>query len=372
MPTKNIALFVALGLVFAACDQGSAGDESARTRNKADAGVVTGVKSVDPKLAKAVESASKSPAQSSQATGGPPESGIFAPGRADAELAAAAPPKVVMGAPGNAPRIVLARQPTKAGKWPASLRLRLSAGQGGMPPLNLALSLEVAKPQAPAPQNTADAGVAPAPVKVVAKVLSVDSTELGMALPEEVRKELDKLKGSAIRFDVAGDGGARNFETVLASGANPGLEDVLRGGVDVLALMLVAMPVEPIGAGGYFMVTSRDHEAASDVVTYRMVRVESATDTHAALSMTTRRYAVTNRVELPQASPQPLELERYESQGQGNIEIELGQPFPKSAQVTHQLGALLGGPPGATPGQQLRMQSSTHGQLTLNLPAPAK
>src|SRR5512133_3336680 len=121
MHTPNIALSVALGLLLIACDQGSTDGESNSARHTADAGVVSGVRSVDPKLAKAVESVSRRPTQSSQTTGGPPDSGIFAPGRADAELAATAPPKVVVGSTGSAPRIVLARQPAKAGKWPASL-----------------------------------------------------------------------------------------------------------------------------------------------------------------------------------------------------------------------------------------------------------
>ncbi len=350
---------LALGLLLGACDDDDTTRAEKRLPAATDAGVTAATDAVDPSLAKAVEAMAEAP-PSSDASGGPPASGVLTAGQADAELPAGASVKVVVGSTGNAPRETLARQPGDGAKWPATLRLRLGSGATGVPPLELTLELQPTPAPVRAPGS--DAGSQVPDVAVSAKIIGIQgAAEMGVPLPERIQSELKKLEGSKLGFLVSPTGGAHGFEAKLSEAAGRELMDVLDGVKNALSLILVAMPQEPIGAGGYFMVTSRDQEAGTDVITYRMVRVQSVQDGKAALEMTTRRYAASNRVQL--AAGEVLDLVTYESQGEARLDLDLKAPFPESAQVSHDLRAQLTS--SQRPGQQLRMETRIQGRFAL-------
>ena len=370
MKPRSKVIGIALGLVLLGCETDAAPASNDRPWRAEDAGVVSKAGPVDVNLAKAVKTMANTQTPNAESTGGPPASGIFASGQAEKELAATAKPKVVLGSPGSSPRLLLTRSPLPPKPWNAILRLRLSAGKNAVPPLQIGLRLRPDRLLPESANPSAKASDVP-PLRITTTVTSVDGGGADVPLPEHVAKALRGLVGSEIRFLVAASGGAEEFETTPSRTTDLGLADVLQGIVDGLSLSFVAMPQEPIGAGGYFLVTSRDHEAAVDVITYRMVRVERISDVKAVLAMTTRRYATGPHLKLAHApDAQTLELQRYESRGEGRIELDLGVPFPQNVQVSHELKATIASAPGSN--RQLGLETRLHCRFTLDGPGTVR
>lgn len=231
----TIALF---GIFSSACEKESSEGpkplESAAPQKQA----------LDPELAQAVAAASarargQSPAEAQ--AGGPPPTGIFAPGAADREAQKGAPPKITLGAEGSEPRVSLQpAQPKPGTKTNGSIQVELQSDprQGGIP-IDFALTLEAQKPK--------EASDAPGPVTVIARV-----NNAGIALngaPPELTRNIGKLKGTKVEYQVLPDGGGTGFKFELAKGSDANLEDSVRALSDALAVITLPYPEKPVGVG---------------------------------------------------------------------------------------------------------------------------
>lgn len=305
---------------------------------------------LDPALAKAVAAASVGMGSRAApaASGGPPPGGVFAPGAADREIKQGDPPKLTLGGQGSEPRVTLGPMQPKPG-WKTQGIVQVSvqgSGQGALP-IELAVTLEAQRAK-----GDADAGAA-APVNMVAKVTSA---RVGMAgVPAEIATRVEKMKGARVEYQVLSDGSGTNFRQVLPEGAAD-TRDQIRVLSDVLALVTLPVPSQPLGQGGYWMATSREAVFGLDLVTYRLVKVEAVTAQKVTLSIGTKRYATSNRFDfegLPADAPR--ELAEFESKADGRVELAVGAPFPESGEVQSVLMAAL-----AEKGQQrgvLQIQS---------------
>jgi hypothetical protein len=184
-------------------------------------------------------------------------------------------------------------------------------------------------------------------------------------VPPAASAQAAALKGARVDYDVLPDGSGSGYRYEVPPGAE-GLKDYVRTMADVLALVTLPVPATPLGQGAYWMTTSREGVFGLDLVTYRLIKVETLEGDRATLSVGTRRYATNNQLTL-EGLPEdaPKDLQEFESKSEGKLELRVGVPFPVGGELNSVLGAVLGaeGPKQGT--LQLRSRAG------LSFPPPA-
>ena len=355
-----------LAVAFAATALGGCEEEKQKSEaTEADA-APTGP-AVDPDLAEAVEAASaKKAGAGAQGAGGekgPPPNGIFGPGEADAELAKGAAPKITLGSEGSAPRVTFSHAVPAAGwKRSGTVELSLRAGRGQLPAVNTTLAFEAAKPKEGEPPG----------VPVTAKVNKASLAETG-AGAAELDQLVKKMKGSRIGFRVLPSGASDDFGSDLAKDAAKDLDSLLRPMSEVLAAVTMPYPDKPVGKGAFWMVTSRENVMGTDVVTYRLVKLEELTDGIATLNLSIKRYAASTSLQLP-GIPPGAKLEQFQSVSEGKLMVNPTAPLlPTSGSLRQTFLAMLDAgepPPGADPQQGQRLTAQTASEAKLDFPLP--
>jgi hypothetical protein len=327
-----LGLFVAWGVTLLA------GCEEKTERSAEPAASVNKNAAMDPAVAKAMAAASVQAAKGAapSASGGPPPTGIFAPGAADKELTRGAAPKLTLGGTGSEPRVSLgAAQPKPGWKATGSIQVVLQTDprQGGLP-IDLGMSLEAAKPSGEAPQG------APSFVNVTAKVTSAKVGVTGVS--RELEGRIASLKGARVTYQVAPDGSGSGYRAEGSVGAAE-LRDQLQMLEEAIALVTLPRPTEPVGVGAVWMATSRDGAFGMDLVTYRLVKVEELAGDNVTLSIGTKRYAASDKFSLAgQAGNAPKELLEFQARSDGRLTFAVGAPFPQNGEIQSVFGAAFG------------------------------
>src|SRR6185295_8089317 len=233
------------------------------------------------------------------------------------------------------------------------------------------------KPKAAEPGGAAPAGAAKpeepggtGSVEVTATVKGVKVSQTQTGVPKDLDAELSKLKGSRISFRVGPNGAGDAFRYEL--GKASGLELVMRALTEALAIFTLPYPDKPIGAGAFWMSTSRETAIGTDVIAYRIVKVEELSKDKLKLSVNTKRYATGSKFDIPEL-PKGTEykLEQFDSQGEGEFDLTPGTPFPTGGEMTLVLNANLA-PKNAAPAvpnqpdqQRVGVQSQTRAAFEL-------
>jgi hypothetical protein len=328
-------------------------------RSDADAGL-SKVEALDPNLAEAVAAASVAVpgrgAPPAQVEGGPPQDGVFAPGAADKELARGAMPKITLGSEGSAPRVQLGVRKTPP-KLSGTIQIALQSDprQGAIPVL-MSLTLEPKQLDA-----AGDAAKGPVSLPVALKVSAakIDAPNV----PKDVDAQLAKLKGSRVEYSILPGGAGAGFRFDVPKDAPADFRDVVRSLSDAIALLTIPYPDKPLGAGAYFMVTSRDDFLGLDLVSYRLVKVKQVTERSVTLDVSTKRYAASRSFDFP-GLPADIDktLGEFQATSEGTVELPVGALLPTQGQVSSVLAAQLGKPE-AKPRAMLQLQ--TRAQLDL-------
>lgn len=354
----------ALAGVSAAGCKSEEKDSSAReAAPEATAAASTGAPVLDNKIANAVAQAAKTPAQSGQAAAdGPPPDGVMGAARADAELAQGAPAKLKLGSAGSEPRVVLG-----AADWgdkrPGQLEISVRIGPSSMPTTVLKLDVRKgAAAQSPAgaaaPSAAGSAGLSlpasqanAAQANGLAYLLDVVGADLAATQPGEVPPqvggEIRKLKGSQFTAQVSAEGLSGTPKFTLAKGATDQLDSMFEAAATTLNDAAVAYPKEAVGAGGFWMTTSRETLLGAPVIVYRMIKVAEVKDGNTVLDVSAKRYLAADtlgvmgleqakvvqfqaesstQMIVPQASALPLDG-RAQTSIRAFVEID-GQPRP--------------------------------------------
>ena len=349
MRAKSLPLLVLLALT--ACEKNEPKPEATRKEPEAK------VDAIDPDLAEAVAAASVSrPAGGGapkQVEGGPPLDGVFAPGAADKELPRGGMPKITLGSEGAEPRQLLGpKAPTKL-SGTIKISMDQDPRQPGAPIL-LNISIEPKKVEAGKDDKT----VAPQPVVVRVTGAKIDAP----SVPKEYDEKLAKLKGSKVEYTISPGGAGSGFRYESPKTAPDEFKDVIRSLSDSLSLLTMPFPDKPLGAGGFFMVTSRDDFSAVDFVTYRMVKVKEVTPAGVTLDVSTKRYAADRTFNFPGLPPDmDKTLGQFQSVSQGTIKYPLGALLATQGEVTSVLVAQLG----KDPKQAVVLQFQTRAELDL-------
>lgn len=324
------------GLVLAAL--ALAGCESKPKTVNADE-VEAGAKkaAVDPALARAVAAASahRPAPPPGNRPGAPPENGIFAPGAADKAMPRDAEPKIVLGKQGKAPLFKLKPlQPKPGYRHKAKLALTLRGGRGALPPLDLELTLATKR------SKDAKAGSSgPVDAEVTIDSADVSSSERANVPPAFI-DHISKLKDSHITYSILPDGAGKNFSYDLSKGAK-GMDTELDSLVDAFAAMTIPVPDKPVGIGAMWMVTTRGMVAGIDVVSYRLVKLESVEGNQVKLTVNAKRYAADDHVDVPGLPPNlgKVKLAQFVSTSNGSIDLVKGVPLPTGVYLTQMLQA---------------------------------
>jgi hypothetical protein len=326
-----LALLCLLG-----CEKAEQKEEPKRSESDAAAAKA---KAMDPDLAQAVAAASVAApggkgAAPAQVEGGPPPDGVFAPGAADKEAARGSLPKITLGSEGSAPKLLLG--PGKSPKkLSGTIQLELQADpRQRAAPIGLDVTIE------PKKVEVAD-GDKPVsqPVSVRVNGVKVDAP----GIPKDFEAQIAKLKGSKLEYSILPGGAGAGFRFDVPKGAPDDLRDVVRSLSDALALLTMPYPDKPLGAGGYFMVTSRDELMGLDLVTYRLVKVKQVTAEGATLEVSTKRYAATRTFDFPGLPPDiDKNLAEFQATSEGVVELPLGALLPTKGQISSVLAAQLG------------------------------
>lgn len=354
MRAKSLPLLVLLAL--AACEKNEPKPES--TSKKAEA--PSKVEAIDPDLAEAVAAASverpAGPGAPPQAEGGPPADGVFAPGGADKELARGGMPKVTLGSVGSDPKQLLGPGKSVA-KLAGTVQIAMQQDprQGAIPVL-LNVTIEPKKVEA---GKDADKGPVSQPVTVRVTGAKIDAPNV----PKDVDERLAKLKGSKVEYSILPGGAGAGFRFEAPKSAPEEFQDVIRSLSDSLSLLTMPYPDKPLGAGAYFMVTSRDDFLGLDLVTYRMIKVKEVTAQGVTLDVSTKRYAANRTFDFPGLPPNiDKTLGEFQATSEGTVQYPLGALLPTQGEISSVLAAQLGG---KDPKQRAVMQFQTRAQLDL-------
>lgn len=321
----SIALALGALLALAGCEE-----EKKASTSVVDAGADSGRTSIDPKLAAAVAAAAAatSTAKTDAGSGtGPPESGVFGPGGADAAHLKGTPAKVELMGEGAEPRTALKVDLASDAEQKTTITVgfRLNA-QPVMPNMDITLSVKTDKPKADKPKankkKEPEVKAPELPAGSHAMIASVADAMLSAkqpgAIPKEVGDQVKKLKGSQIRFALSENGSGTGYTVELAKGAEPHLDAALQAAAEAMSIMTVPLPSKPVGVGAYWLTTDRSDSFGINVVRYRVFRVEKIDKNNVTVAIECRQWAADPRINLPLGAEQTeLSVQQFESQGKG-------------------------------------------------------
>ncbi len=328
MRLRDICICATTLIVSVGCQS----EEKTQEAPKADASASAKPEgpALDPALAKAMAAAKQGAPSAATTQGGPPPRGIFAPGEADRQLAVGTAPQVTLGSAGSEPRTRLTPSfgtKEKPLTRRISVALQAAPNQGALP-VEFDVDFAAEKPQAGAARS-----------KVTAKVVAARLPQ-GLAVPAEVAQDVAKLRGATVRFELWPDGGATGFAYEAPKEAALNVADIVRTLSDAIASVALPCPKEAVGAGGFWMATSRDGLMGVDLVTYRMVRVESIANGVATLNVGAKRYATGTKFSMDGLQGD-FTLEEFVSTGDGSLQYPVGTSVPAGGALQAMLAASL-------------------------------
>lgn len=345
----RMVLLAAALVGVAACEEKSQSEAKPAASAKVDGGATRSA-GVDKNIAEAVAEVAggKGPGAA-----GPPASGVFAPGAADREIRPDEPPKLSLGNKGEGATVQFASAGAAKKKFEAKVVVSVQMGpRQALPTVELSVSQEAGATA----EATADK--APAVTEATLRVAAAKlASEQPGELPPGLAKEIGKLKGSKYHFVVATNGAGRLVGIEVPKDADPGLTTILETAGDTLSLALSPYPAEPVGAGAFWMITSRGPFFGLDAVSYRMMKLQKIENDRATIVVSTKHYVASGQLGFPGLPPH--KIGEFNQTGNGTIVVPVAQPSSVQGENTEALLANLvsadgqGGPQGIPPGQQL-------------------
>jgi len=344
--------------LFALAVVGCEDKKAPKASEGADSGAPRAGSHGDKNILEAVQAAGSAAAQQ-----GPPETGVFAPGAADKELKHGDPPKVVLGAKGSEPLVQLVALGTKpAKKLEGKIEVAIQTGpRSAMPTIELGLAAD-------APEKAADPEAPSAPVELVLKATAAKlAAEQPGQLPPGADKTIGKARGSRIKLEVLPTGAGHVKSVEPSKELDESLALVVRAAGDAVAFAFQPYPSEPVGVGGYWMVTSREPYGGLDAIVYRMFKVLEVKPDSVTLDVNVKRFVSAGQLTLPGLPPH--HVQEFSNNTTGRIDVLPKDTSQIHAQLTDMMGASLT-PEGAAAqaqaqGQRMQMQIQVKTRLAL-------
>jgi hypothetical protein len=283
---------------------------------------------VDNKIANAVKAAAQQAQQAGPGAQGPddlPATGILTLQQADAKAARGGFSSITLGSAGSEPRLRLGA--TAASPMRGKLELAVRTGPRSAMP-TVALDLDGSA--------KLDGAQSDAMLKVRSSALGADQPG---AIPSDVAEAITKLKGSSFSTKLmAGGRGAMRFEAPPALGQSE-YDALLAAAAETLETVWLSYPSEAIGAGGFWMVKSRETFYQADVLVFRLVKVEAVQGQQAQLTVSTKRYLVGDN--LGQMGLPPHTVGKYDGSGEARVVVTAGAALPDQCEINDTLSAAV-------------------------------
>lgn len=298
----------------------------------------------DPKLAKALQAAASGSAGNDS---GPPPNGVFADGAADHRHAKGAPTKVEIVTDGTAPKVVLgaagdaATDAARATSYGLA-GLETMAAQSGRPMPTIDFTLMFG----PAKKDDGGSDVLVATVKAARPA----QQQLGQ-MPAGLAQAIASLQGTEFRMKITPDGRESDMTMALGKSARPELDSLAQSAAEALVVDTVPLPDRPVGTGAQWIAESRMQMQGVDVVAYRAYRIKSIEGDRLHMTLDVKAYAADKNVQV-QGLPEGSNLEQFEAEAQGELDLVRGEILARKADVKQQIVLVFSGPGGATAPQQ--------------------
>jgi hypothetical protein len=180
----------------------------------------------------------------------------------------------------------------------------------------------------------------------------------------DLGENLANLKDVVIRYRLMANGVPTDVAIEYPKKSSDEIELLTGALIDALMGMTVPVPDKPVGAGAYWMVTDRARSSGVDVVRYRVAKVVKIDDKTAALSLEVRQYAANTAFAMPGLPKEiQISLEKYDSQGKGEISVGPDPFLPSKGQFNIAMQTLLASPQ-QQQGQRLMVQTDVRAALS--------
>jgi len=355
-----VALAAPLAGSLMACEDKKPTTEAAKGDGGAGADKLA---SADPKLAKALQAAASASAGNDT---GPPPAGVFTDGAADHRHPKGAPTKVEIVTDGTAPKVTLAPAADAATDAARATSYGLAgletmAVQSGHPTPAIDFTLMLG----PAKKEDGGSDVLVATVKAAKPA----QQQLGQ-LPAGLGSAIATLQGTEFRMKVTPDGRESDMATSLGKSARPELDSLAQDAAEALVVDTVPLPDRPLGIGAQWIAETRMKMQGIDVIAYRAYRIKGIDGDRLHLTLDVKAYAADKNVQV-QGLPEGSNLEQFEGEAQGELDLVRGEILARKADVKQQIVLVFSGPggptapqqPGQPPGNLLTAQ--VQGQATL-------
>lgn len=283
---------------------------------------------VSPEIAEAVAQVAQAPSAQQGGENAPPENGILTPERANAEAPAGSLPKLTLGKAGDDPKVLLGGpEPTdeRIGQMTVMVRTGPTSGMPGV-----AFKFEASGKQAEGE-----------PHRVAIEIVdaSLASEQLG-EVPPDIQTAIGTIKGTTLVY-APDQGMVRDIAIELGKKTDTRVAALVSAATDALELALLPVPKEPVGLGGFWMVTAREKQSLGEMVGYHLVKVEAMEAGRVTVSVNTKRY-------LAEAQFQGLPALQFMGSGSSDLVFMPGHRLPVEGRTQQSTQAVVqrdnGGP----------------------------
>lgn len=296
--------------------------------------------------------------------GGPPESGIFAEGGADAAHAPNAAPKLQLFSDGKDPRVPLTYTIAPGAERKATILLQVRAAQASLPPLTVALVFKSEKPKDEKKKDKDKAAEQDKPAEPSGLPVTVKIAEVKPLRGGDVGPDLENFKEVVLKYRLTPQGVPTDFAIEYPKKSSDAIELVTGSLIDAVMGLTLPLPDKPVGVGDYWMVTDRARSSGVEVIRYRVAKVTKVEDKTATLALDIRQYAANTNFALP-GLPKEIQvaLTKYESVGKGEATIGNDAFLPNKGQYGVVMQSLLSSPQQQQK-QALQMQTEVRAALS--------
>lgn len=341
----------ALGmLALLGCDEKKTAPTTTKNDAKTEAKSAT-----DAKLEAAMAAASaKAPAaKKANAQDGPPENGIFTTEAADKLMALGAPPKVELMSDGAEPRsAILSNVAVWKGNATITVGLRLGP-RNALPTIDFVVGLGPEKKDKKEEKKEGESVVGPLVLQGNVASSKLSAEQPGK-LPEGVKKEIEKLKGSQLLWKSDEHGTAREPSSTIVKDAPAELQRSLDAAAEAVFYLSVPPPPKPVGVGAAWIAGSRQILGDIEVISYRLYKVKSISAEGIELTIESKEYATTDHLKI-QGLPAGTTVGQFEGTAQGEITLVPKESLAIKGTISRQVSLGLKSdqaPPGSMMGIQ--------------------
>lgn len=267
-----------------------------------------------------------------------PKSGILTPADADKIVASGARARVRLLDAGKEPLEKVAYAPAKGDAVAIHLDLgsKIDLSAQGQPTPAILVPPQVL--DVDVQTEEADEATGALVAMLLRKVTVRPEGQIDQASADQLSKQLENLKGYALRERVSSHGVGSELKVEVPASAPEGAEQLLTSLNAAFRAMIVALPEEPIGTGARWQVLSRDDSSTiTSVVELDEYTLKDRSGTKLTVDVVARQLAASDKIKLPMGMPASVstKLVKLSASSTGSLVIDTKQMGPVKGRSTY-------------------------------------